>query len=130
MFPCTWTQALCRIVTLAALLALQACTSILHVPDGARYQSDDGNRLALVQQGRVVLDGQPQASVFDGVANSGVNFSPDGRRVAYIGMRGSKYFLVVDGREYGPFDGIAQAGVQFSPSGKRLSCLLYTSRCV
>lgn len=126
MTPCTRTPTLCRLVTLAALLALQACTSILHVPDGARYQSDDGNRLALVQQGRVVLDGQPQASVFDGVANSGVNFSPDGRRVAYIGMRGSKYFLVVDGREYGPFDGIAQAGVQFSPSGKRLS--LYVVR--
>ena len=124
MNQCTLVPASWRFVTAAVLLALQACTSILHVSDGARYQSPDGNRSALVQQGRVVLDGQPDAVVFDGITNSGVNFSPDGRRVAYIGMRGSKNFLVVDGREFGPFDGVSQAGVLFSAGGKHLSLYL------
>ena len=120
MNQCTAGPALCRFLTAAVLLALQGCTSILYVADGAKYQSPDGKRMAVVQQGRVVLDGQPDAPVFEGVANSGVNFSADSHRVAYIGMRGSKSFLVVDGREFGPFDGVMQAGVQFSPSGKHL----------
>ena len=107
-----------------AVVALQGCTSILHVPDGAKYQSADGNRTALVQNGRVVLDGQPDAPGFDGIVDRGVVFSHDGRRVAYIGMRGSKNFLVVDGREYGPFDGVPKGGVQFSPGGKRVTLSL------
>lgn len=106
------------------LLLLQGCNSILHVPDGARYESPDGRRSAVVQQGRVVLDGRPEAPRFDGIAAGGVVFSRDGRRMAYIGMRGSQNFLVVDGQEHGPFDGVVQSGVAFSPAGTHVALLL------
>ena len=113
-----------RTMAAAAAVALQACSSLLHVPDGATYRSADAQHAAVVRQGRVVVDGRPGTPQFDGIADGGVVLSRDGKRVAYVGMRGSKTFLVVDDREHGPFDAIARDGVQMSADGRRVALKL------
>lgn len=104
-----------------ALLTLQGCVSLLHVADGTSYRSADGRRTAQVQHGRVVVDGKASTLKFDGIANGGVALSDDGQRIAYVGMRGSKNFLVVDDSEHGPFDSIAKSGVQVTPKGRHVA---------
>jgi hypothetical protein len=48
----------------------------------------------------LVVDDQPQPAEFDTVGAQ--TFSPDGQRIAYVGRRGAKFIVVVDGKEGPP----------------------------
>lgn len=106
------------------IVLLPACSSVPLVADGTQFSNPDGSRTAVVQQGRVSFDGKPGDLRYDGIVDSGVTFSSDGKRAAYIGVRGQTFFLVVDGREYGPFDQVARAGVLISPRARRVALSL------
>ncbi len=85
-----------------------------------------GKRLALVvmlSDGKraVMLDGQA-GKPYDVISAGLIEFSPNGRRVAYGGVRDGKCFLVVDGRELGPYDDLGtRTGYRFSADGARLA---------
>lgn len=100
---------------------MQGCASILYVDDGSSFQSFDGKRTAKVEKGRVILDGVVQAEQYDGIDEQGVVFSADGKRVAYVGMRGTTSYPVIDGKQYGPFEGMSTSGITMSPKGTHAS---------
>jgi Tol biopolymer transport system component len=65
----------------------------------------------------MVIDGKefgPYDNAWD------VNFSADGRRVAFVGWRERKAFLVLDGVETGPFESVHH--YEFSPDGGHFAC--------
>jgi hypothetical protein len=47
-----------------------------------------------------------------------LTFSPDGKRLAYVAMKGGKRFIVEGGKAGPEFDGVSRP--RFSPDGKRL----------
>ena len=118
-----WAVGLCSrwLVLVSVVLLLQACASILNADDGSTYNSLDGRRSAVVQQGSVTVDGRPGTHKYEGILKPGVSFSSDGSRVAYVGVRSGKHYIVVDNEEYGPYDGIATSGLHISPAGKRIA---------
>ena len=50
-----------------------------------------------------------------------INFSPDGRRVAYVAKRGEKFLVVVDGQEGPEYEGLRVGAPNFSPDSRRLA---------
>jgi Tol biopolymer transport system component len=50
-----------------------------------------------------------------------IEFSPDGRRVAYVAGRGKKFLVVVDGKEGPEYDRIGVGAPSFSPDSRRLA---------
>jgi len=66
---------------------------------------------------RAIVDGKP-GPAFDFIG--GVTFSSDGTRWAHAGIRGSKQWMVVDGREQEAFDRVG-TDVHFSPDGRHVS---------
>jgi hypothetical protein len=58
-----------------------------------------------------------QAAEFDALGAR--TFSPDGQRVAFVGRRGTKYIVVVDGKEGPPFDIVG--GFRFSSDSRRFA---------
>jgi hypothetical protein len=65
----------------------------------------------------IVVNGQTRGPEFDEII--GRQFSPDGRRIAYVGRRGRKYAVVVDGAEGPPFDLVG--GLAFSADSRRFA---------
>jgi hypothetical protein len=74
----------------------------------------DGNRVVVTNG----VPGQPYEMISAGL----IEFSPDGRRTAYGGVRQGQCYLVVDGRELGPYQDLGtRTGYRFSPDGSRLA---------
>jgi len=63
------------------------------------------------------VDGHESAQ-YDGL--SALIFSPDGKRVAYVAIKGQKQMVVVDSQEGTEYDGILGA-IAFSPNGQRVA---------
>lgn len=87
-----------------------------------------GKRLAYVArpkgtESRVVVEapggpGKPYDEIFEGL----LVFSPDGARLAYGARRDGRWYVVDEGREFGPYDYLGSAtGLVFSPDGKQLA---------
>ena len=74
-------------------------------------------------ESRVVVEapgrpGKPYEEIFEGM----LVFSPDGARLAYGARREGRWYVVDEGREFGPYDYLGSAtGLVFSPDGKRLA---------
>jgi hypothetical protein len=66
---------------------------------------------------RVVLDGEPSGSAFDAIVQ--ILFSPDGSRLACLGLRQGQMVAVIDGKEEPARPGIL--GLRFSPDSKRVA---------
>jgi len=64
----------------------------------------------------VVVDGLP-GSEYDGIAEGGLVFSPDGKRIAYGAKNGNKWFVVIDGKPGPEYDDIVQREPTFQPDG-------------
>lgn len=73
----------------------------------------DGHAACLARGGALT----PSAR-YDGVGQ-GLVFSPDGKRFSFVGVRGSRHHVVVDGTEGPGFDGIATCTPVFSKDGRR-----------
>lgn len=87
-----------------------------------------GKRLAYVarpkgSESRVVVEapggpGKPYEEIFEGL----LVFSPNGDRLAYGARRDGRWYVVDEGREFGPYDYLGSAtGLVFSPDGKQLA---------
>ncbi|MEN6356144.1 MAG: hypothetical protein ABFD83_03560 [Armatimonadota bacterium] len=64
-----------------------------------------------------VIDGK-ETSAYDGIG--GIEFSPDGKHVAFVARKAERKFVVLDGKpeaKYGDIDGL----LTFSPDSKRLA---------
>jgi hypothetical protein len=93
------------LVSLTALLILSACASPVQ-PTAQQGQ----------QTPSAVVNGT-EGKQYDGV--SGLIFSPDGKRMAYVATLGKKMLAVVDGTEGNQYDGIS--GLVFSPDGTQVA---------
>ncbi len=73
--------------------------------------------------------GASQFVWYDGVVGAlysevrALQFSPDGKRVGYLGYRDKKPLIVIDGRENGSYDCVAGQPFLFSPDGKRVAII-------
>lgn len=81
-------------------------------PVGGRYACV----VAIGFKRRMLLDGQ-LGPEYDQIRCP--SFSPDGRHLAYFGIRGGKPLLVVDGQESGEHGTPSAEGILFSPDGLR-----------
>jgi hypothetical protein len=71
---------------------------------------------------RVLLDHRMFDGVYDGIGSTGFRFSPDSRRLVWMGFRGDKWFAVTDGAEGPQFDGLGkEAGIQFSADSRHMA---------
>lgn len=116
-----WTARIGAMLAALACSLVQGCATAPLASNGDRFSSLDGRRTAVFRDGRMQFDGRAPGPLFEGIYSRGVNFSRDGERAAYAGKRGSKWYLVADGSEYGPFDDMAREGPVFSPSGRHLT---------
>jgi Tol biopolymer transport system component len=66
----------------------------------------------------MVLDGEASPK-YDKVGQSGVVFSPDGRRLAYAALKNGRWFAVVDGKAGTEYDQVG--ALVFSPDGRRVA---------
>ncbi|NOT31890.1 MAG: hypothetical protein HOP15_15700 [Planctomycetes bacterium] len=84
--------------------------------------SADGRRLAYVtlESGgvAVVVDGV-KGEAFEGYASGSLVFSPDSKRVGYVGTRPGRQYVVIDDKVH-EYDGVSKQGVVFSPDGARV----------
>lgn len=85
----------------------------------AYFASDDGVAWFLL------LDGNRKMS-YEEVGHDSLAFSPDSERIAYAARRGSKWFVVVDGREGKHYDGIGT--IVFSPDSNRIAIAVKLGR--
>ena len=96
------------------------------IAPGSLVLSPDGKRVAYVayRKGKgqcVVVDGV-EGTWHDGIpAGARPVFSPDGRRLAYAAQRGTRMFVVADGKEHQAHSWLDAAGIVFSPDGRRLA---------
>lgn len=76
---------------------LHVGAEILELAEPARsvFLSRDGSRWGVVTRTRVVT-AEGRGEAFDEIQNP--EFSPDGKRIAYAGRRGDRWFMVVDER--------------------------------
>ena len=75
----------------------------------------------------VVVDGE-EGEPCDGIGVGSLVFSPDSRRVAYVGNRGNRMFVVIDGRRGKEYDGIVCNTLVFSPDSKHLAYIAQSNR--
>jgi len=76
-----------------------------------------------MQQGErmfVVVDGQKSPN-FGGVFAESIQFSADGKHVAYAAERGAKRFVVVDGQSGPEFEGIVKGTLRMSLDGSHVA---------
>jgi len=89
----------------------------------------EGNRVMywvfLAHNRRMVVIGDVEGKVYDGVDRFSMRGSPDGKHVAYRAWKGRKSVLVVDGKERHPCDGLQRGSLLFSPDGAHLAWILY-----
>ena len=75
--------------------------------------SPDGKHVAYIAQWghgprwkyRAIIDGR-EGPEYEAQWVAGPIFSPDSQRTAYVGQRGGKQFVVLDGKELAPHDGV------------------------
>ncbi len=87
-------------------------------PDGRRFSHVACDR-STKSQCFCISDGQ-RGKGFDSLGVS-FAFSPDGKRLAYVGHRAQQWFLVVDGEPEVPIEGIVDHALTFSPDSRRLA---------
>jgi Tol biopolymer transport system component len=83
--------------------------------------SPDSSKLAYIVQGavtRVGVNGVEENEAWDRVDS--ISFSPDSRRLAYVGTRAGRQHLVVDKQTGPPVDGIDVTSVRFKPDSSGL----------
>ena len=68
----------------------------------------------------VVVDGKDEKP-YDKIGATGIVFSPDNRRVAYLAQEGDKWFVVVDGKEQKQYDRFIKDSLVFSPDSQSLA---------
>lgn len=75
-------------------------------------------RLAVIGRKAVFLDGVagPQ---FDDIAT--LVFSPDGKRCAYLGRKGSRFHVVLDGKSHAGYEGVSTGEFLFSPDSRHFA---------
>lgn len=96
--------------------------SLVLSPDGKICACVDGSRF----KARAWIDGE-HGEFYTRVSWSRDVFSPDSKRLAYIGVRGdAEHVLVVDGKEV--FAAPEIKNVRFSPNSKRIACLAMLGR--
>jgi len=83
--------------------------------------SPDGKRLAYVVSHtkkaiQLVVDGKVDPTDYAGVAEKGILFSPDSKRVAFLAQAGNKWVVVVDGTAGEPYSTYAKGSLAFSPT--------------
>ena len=102
---------------------------MLHGPPGRDMTPRPGQAVVAVD-GKAgprfewIVPGDPPGSAApwrDG-QQRGLTTSPDGKRVAYAGVRGGKYFVVIDGIERGPYGDVSR--LTFSPDSRRFAFLM------
>jgi WD40 repeat protein len=71
----------------------------------------------------VPTDGRRRSTraAFDGYGAGTLVFSPDAKRLAFVGVRAEKAVVVVNGTEYGPYDAILEGTPVFSPDSQRFA---------
>jgi Tol biopolymer transport system component len=120
---------------LAAALPARAQAQLLgdvsHSVADTLTLSPDGKRFAVVtveprtRKRRVIVDGKPSGKLYDTIATGMPLFSPDGAHVVFVGRRGPRCHVVLDGAEGEGYllgrDGWPIADVTFSPHGKYLA---------
>jgi Tol biopolymer transport system component len=67
----------------------------------------------------VVVDGRRIGAAYSDIAYP-IQFSADGRRMAFVAKRGAAQFVVVDEREEKAYAGVAAESLAFGPSGRDL----------
>lgn len=84
--------------------------------------SPDGRRVAYTVNWSMVIDGQ-KGKDYDWISPEGPPiFSPDSKKVAYIGWEGGKAVLVVNNKEEGKvYDDIKPHFLLFSPDGQKIA---------
>lgn len=95
--------------------------------------SPDGKRVAygaMIHSGggdvwHLVVDGKETLLPYDSLSYLSPAFTPDGRRLVYVALRGEKTVVVVDGREGKAYDRVGAAIPVFSADGKHMA---YTAR--
>ena len=105
-------------------LILDGNRSDLKFDDILRIQwKPDGSGIALIAQSnrkqRVVINKEEQRD-YDSIYDNRVVFSQNGKRYAYVGVRGKSCHIVVDGKETGAYPGLG-APVSFSNDGKNFA---------
>jgi len=55
---------------------------------------------------------------YDAIVPNSLVFSPDGENYAFVGVRGGKFFLAVNGKERGVYDAVLPPS--FTPDGKKI----------
>lgn len=75
-------------------------------------------RLAVIGRNSVYLDGVagPQ---FDDMCT--LTFSPDGQRCAYLGQKGKKFVVVLDGKAHSGYEGVSTREFLFSPDSRHFA---------
>ena len=86
--------------------------------------SPDGKRLAyVISHGKkaiqLVIDGKPDVTDYDGIAEQGILFSPDSKRVAFLALAGTKWVVVIDGTVGQPYNTYVKGSLAFSPDSAR-----------
>ncbi len=97
--------------------------------------SPDGKHVAYIAQWghgprwryRVIIDGQ-EGPEYEAKWVAGPIFSPDSRRTAYVGQRGGREFVVLDGKELTPHDDVDGGRLHFSPDSRRLAYIAYRGK--
>lgn len=112
-------QVVAASIATIAMPYLVACVYVPRVADGETFRSEDGQLVAVVQKGTVLLNGEPGPLGFDAIYEKGVKFCAKSKRVGYIAIKDSKVNIIVDGRVYGPFENLEVTGLRFSPKCKR-----------
>jgi len=115
------------------------CRVVLDGQEGKSYQevwslaiSPDGRHVAYsvalsaggegLTEGQVVVVDGKEGPTYDLIQGTPV-FSPDSRRVAYVGSKDGRLRVVLDGKEYKeyPLHGIDEKSLTFSPDSRRFA---------
>ena len=84
-----------------------------------------GNRAVLrqpVHQDASNVEAKVPLVEYDGIIKSGLEFSPNGERVAFAAKRDGKWVINVNGAEWNAHDGIV--AMRFSPDSKHLAYVI------
>lgn len=79
---------------------------------GVAYVARDSAGLHVTHNGK-------RGKTYDGIDTTTLRVSRDGTRVAYCAVKGEKWFVVTDDREYGPFDD--KGPPVFSPDSRHVA---------
>lgn len=102
--------------------------SLAFAPDGSRYAYAaelDKDRWVVVVDGAVHGPGGPwkdgQGRAYKKLGKRTPSMSPDGKRVAWVGVQEEGWKVVVDGVESPAYDIVQRSALEFSPDGKHVA---------